>query len=334
LLLKWNERKLSIKNAFSLLLAAGSGCTFEQCRTYGYLVKLGFRVFKHDNKLKNNMYDSKDVSKLPDISTKRKQKNANYRSIQTEKSPKVFNKIPSPKLKTHCEVISTPQSHYMPHNVHPYYNVYSYDLAVISGSVEIIDFKSFEKQTSLENLKKESLVLKSQPIRMYPAYEKNILQTLKPDEKNIYEPRVKKFKFTEIKKFPSLDTLNMTASTSTNDKNLSALNGTTNLTKIQEREDSKNNKIIEVNPSVSLSTGNNFSTFNKEISFTNKLLDGKNNEKNKNINVEFGIQNVNFSEKEKNNSDSKLPESTLSNAIPEEELPNMHLNLPSNTICY
>lgn len=333
LLLKWNERKLSIKNAFSLLLAAGSGCTFEQCRTYGYLVKLGFRVFKHDDKLKSNMYDSKDVLKLPDLSTKKKKRNTNYKSIQTEKSPKVFNKILSPKLKTHCEIIFTPQSHYMPQNVQPFYDVYSYNLAVISGSVEIIDFKSFEKQTSLENLKKESLEHKSQPIRIYPVYEKNIPQTIKSDEKNIHEPRVKKLKFTEIEKMYSLDTLNMTPSTSINDKNLSSFD-TTDLTKIQENEleVSKNSKIMEINSSFSLSPGNNFSASNNEISFANKLLDGKNNEKNQNINDEFGIQNANFSKEEKNESDSKVPESTLSDVIPEEELLNMHLNLPSNTI--
>jgi len=335
LLLKWNERKLSIKNAFSLLLAAGSGCTFEQCRTYGYLVKLGFRVFKHDNKLTNNMYDSKDLLKLPDLSTKKKKRNPNYRSIQTEKSPKVFNKILSPNLKTHCEIIFTPQSHYMPSNVQPFYDVYSYDLAVISGSIEIINFKSFEKHISLDNLKKESLVHKSQPI--YPVYEKNIPQSIKSVEKNIYEPKVKKFKFTEIKKNHSFYILNMTASTSStsiNDKNLCDLSSTTDLTKIQENEheDLKNNKIMGMNFSFSLNTGNNFSASNNEISLTNKLLDGENNEKNQNINDEQGIQNANFCKEEKNESDSKIPESILSDAIPEEELLNMHLNLPSNII--
>jgi len=332
LLLKWNERKLSIKNAFSLLLAAGSGCTFEQCRTYGYLVKLGFRVFKHDNKLKNNTHDSKDVSKLPDLSTKRKKRNANYRSIQTENSPKVLKNIPSPKLKTHCEIIFTPQSHYMPQNVQPFYDVYSYNLAVISGSVEIIDFKYFEEKTGLENLKKESIEYKSRPIGMYPVYEKNISQTIKSDEENIFEPTIKRLKFTEIKKGHSLNTLTMTASTSINAKNLSALSSTTNLTMIQDCEDSKDNKIMEINSSISSSTRNNFSASNNKISFTNKLLDGENNEKNQNINDGFPTnltQNLNLSRKEKNEPDSKLPESTLSDAIPEAELLNMYLNVPS-----
>jgi len=334
LLLKWNERKLSIKNAFSLLLAAGSGCTFEQCRTYGYLVKLGFRVFKHDNKLNNNTYDSKDVSKLPDPSTKRKRRNANYRPIQTENSPKALKKIPSPKLKTHCEIIFTPQSHYIPQNVQPFYDVYSYNLAVISGSVEIIDFKYFEEKTALENLNNESTVYESQPIGMYPVYEKNIPQTIKSDEKNIFEPRIKRLKFTEIKKDQSLNTSTMTASTSINAKNLSSLSSTTNLTMIQDCEDSKNYKIMEINSSVSLSSGNNFSASNNKINFTNKLLDGENNEKIQNINDGFATnltQNVNLSREEENEPDSKLPESTLSDTIPEEEL-NMHLNVPSNTI--
>ncbi|XP_008183477.1 uncharacterized protein LOC100160892 [Acyrthosiphon pisum] len=333
LLLKWNERKLSIKNAFSLLLAAGSGCTFEQCRTYGYLVKLGFRVFKHDNKLKNNTHDSKDVSKLPDLSTKRKKKNANYRSIQTENSPRVIKKIPSPKLKTHCEIIFTPQSHYMPQNLQPLYDVYSYNLAVISGSVEIIDSKYFEEKTGLDNLKEESIMYKSQPIGMYPVYEKNIPQTIKSDEENIFGPRTKRLKFTEIKRDHSLNTLTMTASTSINAKNLSALSSTKNLTMVQDCVDLKNNKIMEINSSVGLSTGNNFSAFNNKISFSNKLLDGENNEKNQNINDGFATnltQNVNLSREEKNEPDSKLPESTLSDDIPVEELPNMHINVPSH----
>jgi len=332
LLLKWNERKLSIKNAFSLLLAAGSGCTFEQCRTYGYLVKLGFRVFKHNNKLKNNTYDSKDVSKLPDVSTKRKKRNPNFRSIQTDNSPKVFKKILSPKLKTHHEIIFTPQSHYMPQNLQPFYNVYSYDLAVISGSTKIIDFNHFEDKTSLDNFKKESIVYESQPIGMYPVYEQNIPPTIMSDETNIYEPRVKKLKLTVTKKDHSLKTLNMTTSTSMDDTNLSALSSITNLTTIQGSEDSKTNKIMENNSSVSSSTENNFSVSNNKISFTNKSLDDDNNEKNQNINDEFPTQNVNLSREEKNESDSKLLESTLSNTNPEEELLNMHLNVPSNTI--
>lgn len=334
MLLKWNERKLSIKNAFSLLLATGSGCTFEQCRTYGYLVKLGFRVFKHDNKLKNNMHDSKDVPKLPDMSTKRKKRNANYRYLQTENSPKVLKKIPSPKLKTHYEIIFTPQSHYMPQNLQPFYDVYSYNLAVISGSVEIIDFKYYEKQTSLENVKKESIVYESQPIGIYPVYEKNIPQTIKSDEENIFEPRLKRLKFTGIKKDHSLNTLAMAASTSIN-ANLSELSSTTNLTMIQDYEVLKNNKMMEINSSVNLSTGNNFSASNNKIIFSNKLLDGKNIEKNQNINDEFATnltQNINLSIEEINEPYNKLPESTPSDVIPEEEILNMHLNVPSNTI--
>lgn len=335
MLLKWNERKLSIKNAFSLLLAAGSGCTFEQCRTYGYLVKLGFRVFKHDNKLKNNAHDSKDVPKLPNMSTKRKKRNANYRSLQTENSPKVLKKIPSPKLKTHYEIIFRPQSHYMPQNLQPFYDVYSYNLAVVSGSVEIIDFKYYEEQTGLENVKKESIVYESQSIGMYPAYEKNIPQTIKSDEENIFEPRLKRLKFTEIKKDHSLNTLAITASTSINANNLSALSSTTNLTMIQDYEILKNNKMMEINSSVNLSTGNNFSASNNKIIFNNKLLDGENIEKNQNINDEFATnltQNVNLSIEEINEPYNKLPESTLSDAIPEEEILNMHLKVPSNTI--
>ncbi|XP_022173827.1 uncharacterized protein LOC111036200 [Myzus persicae] len=330
LLLKWNGKKLSIKNAFSLLLAAGSGCTFEQCRTYGYLVKLGFRVFKHDNKLKNNTYDSKDILKLPDVSTKRKKKNTNYRSIQTENYPKVIKKILSPKLKTHSEIIFTPQSHYLPQNVQPFYDVYSYNLAVISGSTKIVDFKNFEEKTGLENLKKESIVYELQPIGINPEYEQNIPQTIMSNEKNIYEPRGKKLKLAVSEKDHSVKTLNMTTSTSMNDTNLSAFSSIKNLTTIQDREDSKTNKIMEINSSVSLSTGNNFSVSNNKISFTDKLLVGKNDENNQNINDELATQNVNLSRDKKNESNSKLLESTLSDAIPEEELLNMHLNVPSH----
>lgn len=321
LLLKWNEKKLSIKNAFSLLLAAGSGCTFEQCRTFGYLVKLGFRVFKHDNKLRNNTYDSKDVSKLPDVSTKRKKHNANYRSMHTENSPK----IPSPKLKTH-EIIFTPPLHYMPQNLQPFCDVYSYDLAVISGSTEIIDFKYFKKQTDLENIKKESIMYESQFTGMYSVFEKNIPLTIKTNKDNIYEPRVKKLKLTETKKDHLLITSNMTASTSINNSNLNALSSTTNLTTIQDCKDLKNNKIVEIISAVSLNPSSNFSASNNKISFINKSLNNENNEENQNINDEFVAEN----REEKKQSDSKLPESSQINDILKEELSNMHLNVPNH----
>jgi len=333
LILKWNERKLSIKNAFSLLLAAGTGCTFEQCRTYGYLVKLGFRVFKHNNKLINNTYDSKDISKLPDMSTNRKKRNANYRSMQTENIPKLFKKIPSPKLKTYFELIYTPPSHYLPQNLQPVYDVYSYELAVISGSINIIDRRYFEEQIGLDNVETESIVYESKPIGMYPVYEKNIPQTIKFNDENIYEPSVKKLKLTDTKNVQSLITLNMSATTN-NDNYSGALSTTANITTIQDCEDSKNNKTMEINMPVTLSTGSYFSMSNNIISSTNKLLDGKNKEENKNMVDELSTetQNLNSSIEEKNESDCKLPKFTLTDTIPEEELLNKHLNIPSNTI--
>ncbi|CAH1708012.1 unnamed protein product, partial [Aphis gossypii] len=336
LVLKWNERKLSIKNAFSLLLAAGTGCTFEQCRTYGYLVKLGFRVFKHNNKLINNTHDSKDISKLPDVSTNRKKRNANYRSTQTENIPKFFKKITSPKLKTYFELIYTPQSHYLPQNLQPVYDVYSYELAVISGSINIIDRRYFEEQIGLiglENVETESIVYESKPIGMYPVYEKNIPQTIKLNDENIYEPSVKKLKLTETKNVQSLNTLNM-SSTINNDNYSSALRTTENITTIQDCEDSKNNKIMDTNVPVTLSTESNLTLSNNIISSTNRLLDNKNKEENKNMFDEFSTatQNLNSSREEKNESDCELPKFTLSDTIPEEELLNKHLNIPSNTI--
>lgn len=329
LILKWNERKLSIKNAFSLLLAAGTGCTFEQCRTYGYLVKLGFRVFKHNNKLINNTYDSKDISKLPDVSTNRKKRNANYRSTQTENIPKLFKKIPSPKLKTYFELIYTPQSHYLPQNLQPVYDVYSYELAVISGSINIIDRRYFEEQIGLDNVETESIVYESKPIGMYPVYEKNIPQTIKFNDENIYEPSVKKLKLTETKNVQSLITLNMSATTN-NANYSSALHTTANITTIQDCEDSKNNKIMEINVPVTLSTGSNFSASNNIISSTNKLLDDKNKEETIYMFDEFSTatQNLKSSREEKSESDCKLPKFTLSDTIPEEELLDKHLNIP------
>ncbi|XP_060842072.1 uncharacterized protein LOC132922522 [Rhopalosiphum padi] len=309
LVLKWNERKLSIKNAFSLLLAEGTGCTFEQCRTYGYLVKLGFRVFKHNNKLINKIYDAKDIPKLPDVSTNRKKRNGNYRSMQSENIPKFFKKFPSPERKTNFELVYTPLSHYLPQNLQPVYDVYSYELAVISGSIKIIDYKYFEKYNSLENVEKESIVYGSKPIGMYPVYEKNIPKTIKSNDENIYEPSVKKLKFTETKNVHSLNTLNMAATTN-NDNDLSTLSTTANVTTVQECEDSKNNKIMEINLPVSLNTGSNLSLSNNKINSNDKLLDENN--------------------KEKNESDSKLPKFTLSNIIPEKEMLNMHLNVPTH----
>lgn len=209
LLLKWNGKKLSIKNAYALLLSAGSGCTFEQFRTFGYLVKLGFRVFRYNNELKNNgsCDTMENLTKLPEIADKKyKYKQINEFDVHSSKDKIYFPELESINLIT----ISRPPLNYLPFNLQPKYDNYSFTLTVSPDILKISKVISFSKTLKSEkNPFDKNIVLVEcdlkTPTGIYPVYEKTTPKMIKSD-KEIFEPQVKRLK-TE-KYVPSLDVNN------------------------------------------------------------------------------------------------------------------------------
>lgn len=344
LVLTWKERKLSIKNAFALLLNFNSGCTFEQFRTYGYLVKLGFRVFRHNKNIKNTCsFDPKDLIKLP---VKSKKKCISNKPIKNNQDCK--NKVTFSKLSSNQVVISRPPQWCMPYNVQPDYDTYLFKLVKSDGHIEITEMISSYKTKNLKNISfhpQTPIIYDLQPSGMYPIYEKNIskiknLENDNQDKHLYYVPPIKKSKLVdnECKSLPIVT--NITICTSNNKSNLHRLNSKTDLTiKVLNSFNNKEHTEAEKNSSpaplnVVVSTSNNkcnLHSLNNEVDKINKLL-YTNNEKNKQICeevMECPKQNLNLSSTEECYSKQKI---CTSNMIPKDDVFDTQLNLSSNKI--
>lgn len=346
LVLTWKEKKLSIKNAFALLLNFSSGCTFEQFRTYGYLVKLGFRVFRHNENIKNTCsFDPKDLIKLP-VKSKKKKFISN-KPIKNDQGCK--NKVTFSKLSSNQVVISRPPQWCMPYNVQPDYDTYSFKLAVKSdGHIEITEMVSFYETKNLKKISfhpQTPIIYDLQPSGMYPIYEKSIpkiknLENDNQDKHLYYVPPIKKSKLVdnESKSLPIIT--NITICTSNNKSNLHALNSKTDLTnKVLNNFNNKEHTEAEKDSSpaplnVVVSTSNdeyNLHLLNNEIEKPNRLL-YTNNEENKQICeevMEYSKQNLNLSMTEEYYNKLKI---CTSNNIPEDDVFGTQLNISSNKI--
>lgn len=342
LVLTWKERKLSIKNAFALLLNFSSGCTFEQFRTYGYLVKLGFRVFRHNENIKNTCsFDPKDLIKLP---VKSKKKFISNKPIKNDQDCK--NKVTFSELSSNQVVISRPPQWCLPHNVQPEYDTYSFKLAGKSdGHIEITEMVSFYET---KHLKKKSFhpqtptIYDLQPSGMYPIYEKNIpkiknLENDNQDKHLYYVPPIKKSKLVdnESKSLPIVT--NITICTSNNKSNLHVLNSKTDLiNKVfnnkEHTEAEKDSSPASLNVVVSTSNDEcNSHSLNNAVDKTNRLLYA-NNEENKQICeevMECSKHNLNLSMTEEYYSKLKI---CTSNTIPKNDIFGAQLNISSNKI--
>lgn len=194
MILKWNKKVLSMQSAYNLLLKTGSGCTFEEFRTFSFLCKLGFRVFRHKKYLKNNSSDPKDLTKVPVISSKKKSNKNNYMKIENIKKPKSF-----PKIESGWVVIPKPPLYCIPYNIQPYYDTYTFNVSFISNSVVITDVISFFNTVDLKKtpfIENESMVYDDlKTIGKYPVYEMNICKTIKSIINDFYEPLIKRLKY-------------------------------------------------------------------------------------------------------------------------------------------
>lgn len=221
MVLKCNGIQLSIKHAYTLLLKEGD-CTFEQFRTYGYLVKLGFRVFRHDAELKKTgSYNSENLTKKPEIPTKKKRCKAN----DTRADDEFYcfkDKITFPELEsTGWVIISRPPLCFTPYNIQPNYDVYSFNTTVCSNTIKITEVISFYESLDLKKTPfypGKPIVYDSSPTGVYPMYEKNIKKNNRNIEQIMYEPQIKRFKFTKTETDVLSISSNMT--TSTNETNV------------------------------------------------------------------------------------------------------------------
>ncbi|XP_025415626.1 uncharacterized protein LOC112687240 isoform X2 [Sipha flava] len=352
LILRWNERKLSIKNAYALLLQAGSGCTFEQFRTYGYLVKLGFRVFKYNNELKNNNYHKNDLTKVPEIPYKKKKDHVKKIRKFDSLICTPNNRESFPKLKsTGWVVISRPESCYLPHNILPNYDTYSFNIAVSSNSIKIIKVVPYYENMNLKKKKKfpkESMIYDSFLLTgNHPIYEKNILKTVKFDD-TMYIPQIKKLKLNSLP-----ITINMSSSSLSEERNLHP-------SKYEEKMKIEENSLTIINntATVALTSNNNFYPSNIDekmeidknyfpdcINMIASTLNNENNLCNITLKESHSVNinqkdlkdevteanstfNLNFSSTVKSISSNKL-EPTSSDTILEDETINKLLNLPS-----
>lgn len=320
----WNNRNLSIKNAYALLLATGSGCTFRQFRTYDYLVRLGFRVFKYDSDLKLDDHNSKPITKQPEMTTKEKNKNMIGKKII--KNPIEPKKVSLPNLKSNWVIISRPPQNCCPLNIHPVYDVYSFNMCFCPNP-RITEMISFNETSNLKRspfFPTESIVCDSQPTGIYPVYEKSI-----PKTKNVYEPNVKRFKCMKTEEeFP---TFSMTDSIICDKSNFHKSFNKTNLT-IEVLSNSKNEEDIVTKDILPNDiTDCNFYSPNNKINLTSEAHDNLINEEHHYC--QTNEKNSIDSTPNKNviNSNSELHIFTPFKTIPSDETSGKLLNLPSNT---
>lgn len=325
----WNNRNLSIKNAYALLLATGSGCTFRQFRTYDYLVRLGFRVFKYDSNLKPDDCDSKYVTKQPEIATKVKNKNVIAKKII--KNPNEPKKVSLPNLKSNWVIISRPPQNCCPLNIQPVYDVYSFNMCFCPNPriAEIISFNETNDLKKSPISQEESILYDSQPTGNYPVYEKSVPKTTNFDKQNIYEPKVKRFKSMRTEEEPP--TFSMTDSIFYDKSNLHTSFNIENLT--NKVFSSKNEENMEAKVMLPIDmTGNNFHSSNDKINLSYKAHDDLRNEE-----YHYGQTNEetsmdSASSKNLINTNSELQIFTPFEIIPGDEASDMLLNIPSNTI--
>ncbi|XP_050540115.1 uncharacterized protein LOC126904851 isoform X2 [Daktulosphaira vitifoliae] len=152
LLLEENGKKFSIQSAYNTLLAENSGCTFEQYRTYAFLLKLGFRVFRHDKDLFNRNkieYGPQNLIIIRELPWSKKKLTCN--NIPVSKNSNFYRKL-FPKHKNGWINLHKPPSKYLPSGLQPYYNTYSFNLCQKSNQLRIIEMISKSKNEDIQQL--------------------------------------------------------------------------------------------------------------------------------------------------------------------------------------
>jgi len=339
LVLTWKGRKLSIKNAFTLLLDFSSGCTFERFRTYGYLVKLGFRVFRHDKEIKNtNEMYSKDLTKR--LAKTKKTNFTDNKQIKNVYDGK--NKVAFPNTNYSIRVIlPRPPSYLMPYNLLPKYDTYSFNLAIQSdGQTKITKVISHHESNNFK-FPKLPIVYDSQSTGVYPVYEKNIPE-VKPsvsyqNRDFNYVPPIKKSKLTKTEDICLPLKTSVTVSTSNDKSNLHNSSKMPKYTKeLIDINNEKNMETEEVNlPSlcnVTIATLNDSSNALDNINeTTNKLLLDERKQLNNEKIIDYSDQTLNLNSTEENYSNSELQKFTSSTSFEDNVFGNQ-LNIPSNKI--
>ncbi|VVC35729.1 tRNA-splicing endonuclease, subunit Sen54, N-terminal [Cinara cedri] len=331
LILRWKGNELSFQNAFTLLLAEGSSCTYKQYKTYSYLKKMGFRVFKFDNKLNQNNCSLPNLTKLPEKSARKKNNNSvkNNQKFQKKNTHLVNSSLGDnvcfPKIAgTNWVVVSTPPQCYLPHNLQPCNNIYMFNITKgrhmeITAMLSDYYSENYKKKPFFE---KESIVYESPPTGMYPVYEKNIPKReelmVKAIEKNNYEPKKKKLKLLNTNKDDLPVAINLTSNlsylvnanvTNTETKNINTMTASSSFvnTNVTNTETKNINTMTAsssfVNTNVTNTETKNVNTMTASSSFVNANL--TNTETNSEHDKAEPFQRV--TENEKCSMESRIP---------------------------
>lgn len=336
-MLTWKGKKLSIKNAFILLLDFSSGCTFERFRTYGYLVKLGFRVFRHDKEIKNtNIMYPKDLTKR--LASTKKTNFTDNKQIKNVYDSK--NKVAFPITNYSIWVmLSRPPPYLMPYNLLPKYDTYSFNVAVQSdGQTKITEVISHHKSNNFK-FPKLPIVYDLQSTGMNSVYEKNIPEiktSMSYQNKDFsYVPPAKKSKRTKTEDICAPVKTSVTISTSNDKSNLHYLSSMPKY--IKELIDINNEENIETKEinllslcNVTVATLNDTSNASdNKTETTNKLLGERQQLNNEEI-IDYSDQALNLNNTEENYLNSELQQ--FSSSTFEDSVFGNQLNIPSNQI--
>lgn len=317
-----------------------NGCTFNQFRTYGYLVKLGFRVFRHDKEVQNiNKMCSKDLTKQ--LLKTKKSNFTDDKQIKNVYNSK--NKVDLPNINFSTRVIiPKPSSCLMPYNVLPKYDTYSFNVAVQSdGQTKITEVISHHESNNYKSQKiftKLPILNDIQSTGVYPVYEKNIpmIKTSVSYQSNDfnYVPCVKKPKLpnTNIEDMCLPIKSNVAISIPNHNYNLCNLNimPKYNSKELMNTNNEENMKTEEVQKNFTLNTSN---SSNNETETTNKLV-GERKQLNNEELMDYSVQTLNLSSIEKNYSNSELQKLASSTTF-EDNCNNLfgnQFNIPSNKV--
>lgn len=336
--MKYNGIQLSIKHAYTLLLKEKGDCTFEQFRTYGYLVKLGFRVFRHDAELKKtSSYNSENLTKKPEIPTRKKRYNAN----DNDEFYNYKDRITFPELEsTGWVVLSKPPLCFTPYNIQPDYDVYTFNITVSSNTVKITEVISFYDSLDFKKTPfypGKQIVYDALPTGMYPKYERNIKNVFKNVEQIMYEPQIKRLKLTKTEE--AVLSIPSNTKTSTDETNVCKIvdgtDKTINDLKYEENMDTDEDclPIITNVITSTLNIKSNLCSSNNNVNLDNKILKDS-NEKNYTLSdqsVTSSTSSINFNTTKiiKSNCNPHKSEQ-LSNTDAENEA--FNTQLPSNII--
>lgn len=187
--LRWKNKPLSIQKAYTLILSSKSNYTINYYRTYSYLVKLGFRVFRGLDDAAKQLNEQTDPIAAIDNSEDKK-------FVRQKSLSKFQDRVFVPRVQPGLLKLVTPHKDLLPYNLQPRGDYYSFNLSLSGSGLKIVQMKSiiYEHKEKTPFVENKTIVYKSQPSGVYPVYEENKPVVAENDDDVIYEPDIKRFK--------------------------------------------------------------------------------------------------------------------------------------------